>query len=473
MKSIISSNLSVINVGLAQFIEPLESMNVPAIQCEWRPPASGDIKLGNYLAALTNHPEIENSNKIAFERYLNANPVLEGIDFADNVIPVMKNRKILLHSGPPIKWQDMCGPQQGALIGATLLEGWADTADEAERMLASGSIKLDSCNNHDAVGPMAGVISPGMPVWIIKNTQNDQRTFCNFNEGLGKVLRFGAYSEEVLTRLTWMKDVLAPILRKTLAHMEPIELKPLIAQALHMGDEAHNRNVAATSLLFRKLVPVALTHRVASEQALSDVFSFIADNDHFFLNISMAACKSMLNAAANVPFSSMVTVMARNGVKFGIQISAFPGRWFEADANFVEGLFFPGYSQKDAARDLGDSAITETCGIGGFAMAAAPAIVQFVGGTSEDAVNNTLMMKKIVLGANNNFTLPMLNFTGTPAGIDIRQVVDTGLLPVINTGIAHKNAGVGQIGAGVTYAPMACFNQALEALYQEINNHEK
>lgn len=473
MKSIISSDLSVINVGLEQFTKPLKSMGIPAVQCEWQPPASGDVTLGNYLAALTNRPEIESANKIAFERYLNANPILEGIGMAGDVIPVMKGNKVLLHSGPPIKWQNMCGPQKGALIGATLLEGWANDPVEAEKMIESGTIKLDSCNAHDAVGPMAGVTSPSMPVWIVKNTQNDKRTFCNFNEGLGKVLRFGAYSDDVLNRLKWMKEVLAPVLQKTLAQMEPIELKPLIAQALHMGDEAHNRNVAATSLLFRKIVPAALKHQIASEQEMADAFSFIAGNDHFFLNISMAACKSMLNAAAGVPNSSMVTVMARNGVKFGIQISAFPGKWFEADANFVEGLFFPGFSQKDAARDLGDSAITETCGIGGFAMAAAPAIVQFVGGTSEDAVNNTLMMRKITLGANNNFTLPMLNFTGTPAGIDIRQVVDTGILPVINTGIAHKDAGVGQIGAGVTYAPMPCFTQALEALYQEIIKNEK
>lgn len=471
MKSIISSPLSVINIGLEQFTTPLRAMDIPVTQCQWQPPASGDITLGNYLAELTNHPLVEQANKLAYERYLDANPILAGIGIAADVIPNM-GEKMILHSGPPIKWNDMCGPQRGAVIGAAIFEGWAKTDIEAEKLIIDGSIKLDSCNMHDTVGPMAGATSPSMPVWIVKNSRNDQLTFCNFNEGLGKVLRFGAYSDDVIKRLTWMKNTLAPTLQKILAKMEPIEIKPLIAQALHMGDETHNRNVAATSLLFRKLVPVALANKVASDEVLADVFAFIASNDHFFLNISMAASKSMLNAAAGVPNSSMVTIMARNGVKFGIQISAFPGRWFEADANFVEGLFFPGYSQKDAARDLGDSAITETAGIGGFAMAAAPAIVQFVGGTSDDAINNTIMMKSITLGANNNLTLPMLNFTGTPAGIDIRKVVDTGILPVINTGIAHKDAGVEQIGAGVTYAPMPCFSQALTALYQEVNEHE-
>jgi hypothetical protein len=469
MKSLLSSNLNVINVGLEKFADPLQKMDVPVAQCQWQPPAAGDVAVGNDLAALTHLPEIEQANQIAFEQYMNATPVLESVEAAGEVIPAMKGRKLLLHSGPPIKWQDMCGPQKGALIGAAIFEGWVNDAAEFERCVANGEIEFDACNAHDAVGPMAGVTSPSMPVWVVRNTQNGQATFCNFNEGLGKVLRFGAYDDEVIQRLKWMKDVLAPTLKSILGHIAPVELKPIMAQAVHMGDEVHNRNAAATSLLFRKLVPAALQHRVASEQTLAEVFAFIAGNDHFFLNLSMAACKSMLNAAAGVANSSMVTVMARNGIKFGIQISALPGRWFEADANYIEGLFFPGFSQDDAARDLGDSAITETAGLGGFAMAAAPAIVQFVGGTSQDAVQNTLNMRKITLGANSNFTLPMLNFTGTPAGIDIRQVVDTGVLPVINTGIAHKEAGVGQIGAGVTYAPLACFTQALQALKQEID----
>ena len=470
MKSIISSDLFVINAGLERFAEPLKALNVPVVQCQWRPPAEGNVQVGHYLAELTNHPKIEAANKIAYERYLAATPVLEGLETASEAIPALAGEKLILHAGPPIKWAEMCGPQQGAVIGAAILEGWAKNQAEVESLVLKGEIRLDSCNHHKAVGPMAGIISPGMPVWVVKETVGGQKTFSNLNEGLGKVLRFGANSEEVLTRLRWMKEVLAPVLQKALAHMGPVDLKPLMAQALHMGDECHNRNVALTSLFFRKLVPAALKHEVAPPRVLAEVFAFIAGNDHFLLNISMAACKAMLNAATGVPDSSLVTVMARNGVKFGIQLAAFPGRWFEAEANYVEGLFFPGYSQKDAARDLGDSAITETCGLGGFAMAAAPAIVQFVGGTSEDAVNNTLAMKSITLGANGNFTLPMLNFAGTPAGIDARLVVDTGVLPVINTGIAHKEAGVGQIGAGVTYAPAACFTQALEALHQEVSS---
>ena len=468
MKSIINSELSVINVGLERFSEPISAMKKPVVQCQWQPPAEGDAAIGRHLADLINHPAIEEANQTAYGRYLNATPVLEGIEVAQEAIPALAEGKLILHSGPPISWDAMCGPQKGAVTGAAVLEGWCQSPQEAEKLIENGTIKIDSCNHHQAVGPMAGAISPSMPLWVVKDLGSGRRSFSNFNEGLGQVLRFGANGPEVLARLKWMGETLAPVLKKILGGMDPVELKPLMAQALHMGDEVHNRNAAATSLFFRKLVPDALKRDVAPAKVLADVFAFIAGNDHFFLNISMAACKSMLSEAAGVPHSSMVTVMARNGINFGIQLSAFPGRWFEAEANYIKGLFFPGFSQADAARDLGDSAITETAGVGGFAMAAAPAIVQFVGGTSQDALNNTLSMRGITLGANSGFTLPMLNFGGTPAGIDARLVVDTGILPLINTGIAHKEAGIGQIGAGLTHAPMACFTQAVEALYQEL-----
>ncbi|MDR1828192.1 MAG: DUF1116 domain-containing protein [Methylobacteriaceae bacterium] len=467
------TEVSVINVGLERFAGPLKTLGVPVVQLQWQPPAAGDAALGQALARLTNHPRVEAANATAFERYLNANPVLEGVGEAARDIPGMGgNKRVLLHSGPPARWDAMCGPQRGALIGAVLFEGWAENPEQAERLLAEGGIELDSCNHRNAVGPMAGVISPSMPVWRVRETRGGGLTFSNFNEGLGRVLRFGANGADVLARLKWMRDTLAPVLSKTFDASGPIELKPLLAQALHMGDEGHNRNVACTSLLFRKLATAAAEHRAADEATLAEVFRFIAGNDHFFLNISMAACKAMLNAAAGVDASSMVTVMARNGVDFGIQISAFPGRWFEAAANYVEGLYFPGYGPDDAARDLGDSAITETAGIGGFAMAAAPAIVQFVGGTSDDALNNSLLMRRITLGANSGFTLPMLNFAGTPAGIDIRRVVDTGILPIINTGIAHKAAGVGQIGAGLVRAPAGCFLKALAALAERVGEDD-
>jgi hypothetical protein len=334
-------------------------------------------------------------------------------------------------------------------------------------MAASGEIDFEPCHHHAAVGPMAGIISPSMPVWIVKNAMGGNRAYSNLNEGLGKVLRFGANSPEVIERLKWMGRTLAPTIQAGLAKLGALDLKPLMAQALHMGDEVHNRNAAATSLLVKRLVPALLKSGVP-EGDVAAAIEFMAANDHFFLNISMAACKSMLDAAHGVPGSSLVTGMARNGVDFGIRVSGLGQRWFTTPAPVVNGLYFAGYSMADAAPDLGDSAITETAGLGGFAMAAAPAIVKFVGGSAQDALANTLLMTHITLKRNGAFTLPALDFAGTPCGIDARRVVDTGILPIINTGIAHKASGVGQIGAGVTHAPLACFTQAVAALARSV-----
>ena len=316
---------------------------------------------------------------------------------------------------------------------------------------------------------MAGIISPSMPVWVLKNETHGNTAFSNLNEGLGKVLRFGANDPGVIERLKWMETVLAPVLRAGLHTLGGVRTRPIVAQALHMGDECHNRNVAASSLMFKKLTPALLK----TDFDLNDIaasLEFIASNDHFFLNISMATCKVMLDAAHGVNGSSMVTAMARNGVEFGIRVSGTGDAWFTAPAPMVNGLYFPGYSVEDAAPDLGDSAITETTGIGGFAMAASPAIVQFVGGTPDDALAYTREMSHITLGRNNGYTIPMLNFTGTPTGIDIRKVVDSSIAPLINTGIAHREAGVGQVGAGITRAPLACFEQAVRDLEARVDH---
>ena len=452
----------VINVGLSSFADSVRAAKGRALQLDWRPPAEGDTEVGRSLAHLVGGSDVEDANAVAFGRYLTSRPVLVGVGTALADIPEMGER-MLLHSGPPISWERMCGPMQGATIGAILLEGWAPDSESARRMAADGSITFDACHHHAAVGPMAGVISPSMPVWIVDDLEHGGRAFSNMNEGLGKVLRFGAFSDEVIDRLRWMATEFAPAIGAALTELGGVELKPIIAQALHMGDECHNRNTAASSLMFKRIAPALLRSDVTREKA-SGVLEFIAANDHFFLNISMAACKAMTDAAHGVPGSSMVTALSRNGVDFGIRVSGTGDAWFVAPAPLVQGLFFPGYSAADAAPDLGDSAIAETAGIGGFAMGAAPAIVQFVGGTPADAVAYTREMYNVTLGSNPAFTLPPLGFAPTPAGIDVRRVVDSGLEPVINTGVAHREAGVGQVGAGVTRAPLRCFTQALTAL---------
>ncbi|MCZ6838216.1 MAG: DUF1116 domain-containing protein [Alphaproteobacteria bacterium] len=461
MTSLFGADLTVINVGLSQFVEPIAAADAQVLDVAWTPPA-GDEKVARALARLVNRTEVEAANATAFARYLAAQPTLVGVAPAADAIAGLPERTIL-HSGPPIEWQDMCAPVQGAIVGACLYEGWAESHDAARKLLDAGEVSFSPCHHYAAVGPMAGIISPSMPVWIIEDSTHGITTYSNLNEGLGKVLRFGANSPEVIEHLRWMQRVLGPALTATVETLGPLELKPLMAQALHMGDEVHNRNAAASALLLKRLIPAALDAGLDSAD-LSAVVKFINSNDHFFLNLSMPACKAMMDAAHGIAGSSMVTAMARNGVDFGIRVSGLGERWFTVPAPIVHGLFFPGYSADDANPDLGDSTITETAGIGAFAMAASPAIVQFVGGSASDAIANTRRMSHITIGRNDSFTLPQLDFGATPAGIDIRKVIDTGIEPVINTGIAHREAGIGQIGAGITHAPMACFSQAVSAL---------
>lgn len=462
VNKLFEQDLQVINVGLSSFADAIQQTGGTSLQLDWRPPASGNRETGMSLAMLVNDPKVEAANRTAHERFLSAQPILLGVDTARNAIPNLGERT-LLHAGPPIEWKRMCGPMQGAVIGAILFEGWAENHDAARKLAGSSEINFAPCHHYGAVGPMSGVISPSMPVWIVKNQDRGNMSFSNLNEGLGKVLRFGANDNSVLERLKWMAAVLGPAMNAAVKQLGGIELRPIIAQALHMGDECHNRNAAASSLLFKRLAP-ALLKTELPQSDISRALEFVAGNDHFFLNISMACCKSMLNAAHGVEHSTLVTAMTRNGVDFGIRVSGTGDAWFTAPAPMVDGLFFPGYSQADAAPDLGDSAITETAGIGGFAMGAAPAIVQFVGGTPQDAIAYTREMFHITMGVNGGFTLPPLNFDAAPAGIDVRKVIDTGIAPVINTGIAHKDAGVGQVGAGITRAPLECFEQAIVAI---------
>ena len=461
MARLVDGKPGVLNVGLAQFAEAVVAAGGAALQIDWAPPAAGDRAAAMALARLVGAPRVEEANRTAFAAFLAASPVLRGVCTVRE-LPGL-DRRVLLHAGPPIEWVRMCGPMQGAIVGAILYEGWARDAEAARALAASGAIRFAPAHHHAAVGPMAGIISPSMPLWVIEDKVSGRRAYSNFNEGLGKALRFGAYGSDVLERLKWIGIVLAPAVGAALDALGGVELKPLMAQALTMGDEVHNRNAAASALLLRRLAG-ALARTTSSSQGLAEVLDFVAGNEHFFLNVSMAACKAMLDAAHGVPGSSLVTAMARNGVEFGIRVSGLGERWFTAPAASVDGLYFAGYSAADAARDLGDSAITETAGLGGFAMAAAPAIVKFVGGTPEDAIDNSLRMRQITLGESNVFQLPALDFRGTACGIDARRVVDTGIEPVINTGIAHREPGIGQIGAGLTRAPLACFAQAVLAL---------
>jgi hypothetical protein len=466
------SELRVANLGLASFADTLEAVGTPVVRVDWRPHAGGDVELSRALDRLRDDAggwdaRIAEANAKAVERLLSAEPRVIGIGIASEVIPGMTDRT-LLHAGPPVDWERMCGPMRGAVIGGLLYEQMAASAEEAAELAASGGVHFSPCHHHQTVGPMAGVVTPSMPVWIVENATFGNRAYCTLNEGLGKVLRYGAFSDEVLDRLIWMRDVLAPILVRAIRKHGPIDLRSLIAQALQMGDEGHNRNRAGTSLLIRELAP-HLVRLDEPRDRVARVLEFLHSNDHFFLNLSMPAGKCSLDAAADIPSSSLVTVMARNGTEFGIRVSGTANRWFTAPAPIVDGLYLPGFSKADAAPDIGDSSITETAGYGGFAMAAAPAIVQFVGGSPDRALETTRRMRRITLAESRSYQVPALGFRGTPTGIDVLSVVDTGIVPAINTGIAHKDPGIGMVGAGLVTPPFACFAAAARALAETLD----
>ncbi|HEX6350225.1 MAG TPA: DUF1116 domain-containing protein [Candidatus Dormibacteraeota bacterium] len=410
-----------VTAGAALLAESLES---PQVRVDWRPP----------LQRLAPDPAVDAANARAVERMLAVRPQLVAVGTALDSIPGMRP-DLLMHSGPPLRWEAASGPLRGALEGALRLEG-RDSAD------------LEPCHHHDAVGPMAGVISASMPVLVVEDAETGRRAFSNLNEGLGRVLRYGANDEAVLERLRWMADVLGPDLARALEAGGPIDLGSINQRALQMGDELHNRHRAATSLLFRELALRGLG---------AESLRFVDGNDYFYLNFAMAAAKLACECAAGVEGSSLVVTMARNGTEFGIRVAAAPERWFTAPAEAPVGLFLGAYTQADANPDIGDSAITETYGLGGFAMAAAPAITRVVGGDAQSALAATLEMYEITLAENPNHQIPGLDFRGTPTGIDVRRVVETGIQPVINTGIAHREPGVGQVGAGLVRAPLEPF----------------
>ena len=409
--------------------------------------------------------DIEKANAEATQRMMEARPMVVGLGKALDVIPGMRE-DLLLHAGPPITWERASGPMQGAITGALIFEGKAKNEAEAQALVETGEIKLDPCHHHQSVGPMAGIICPSMSVYILENKTHGNQSFSNLNEGYGKVLRYGAFSEEVLERLRWMEEVMAPVLGKAIEMSGGIDIRALLAEALHMGDEGHNRNKAGSVLFTKNLAPF-IVKATDDVEVASKVISTLGDNALSVLNPVMAACKGMVDVAHNIEGSTVVSVMARNGTDFGIRVSGLGDRWFTAPVAIPQGLYFPGFTADDSSGDIGDSTITETAGIGGFAMASAPAIVTFVSGTPRDALNATLEMYEICYTEHKYFTIPPLDFRGTPTGIDIRKVVETGITPRVNTGIAHKDAGVGQVGAGLVRPPMEMFEEALVAYAEQ------
>jgi len=405
--------------------------------------------------------DIEKANEKALKRVLNARPVWIDVEKAIDVIPGMK-KNLILHAGPAVTWDRMSGSQRGAVMGALMYEGLAKSPEEAEKLAASGEIEFDPCHHHHTVGPMAGIVSASMPVVVVENETFGNRAFNTLNEGIGKVLRMGAYSPDVIERLKWMENVMLPVLSKAIKKAGKMELKPIIAEALTMGDELHNRSRAASYLLFAKITPYLL-QTIEDVKNTNNVINFMQANIHTFLPFVMASCKASLDPARNIEGSTLVTVMSRNGTDWGIQVSGLGDEWFIAESPIPDVLLFPGFKKEDVGRDIGDSSIMETAGLGGLAIAAAPAIIKFVGGNVKLAVSKNLAMYEITIGENNVYQIPYFDFRGTPTGIDIRKVVEKNLAPFIDTGVAHKDPGVGQVGAGLLDAPMEVFKKAVVA----------
>jgi hypothetical protein len=461
MSSLLAGPVRVVNIGLPAFARDLAANGAGVVQLDWAPPGRGKPELIAALAELSSHEQdIGKANREALERMLAAEPVLADVRRAGELIPDLDSRRLMLHAGPPIDWQRMCGPLRGAVCGAIVFEGWAKDLESAEKLAAAGGIEFAPNHHHGAVGPMTGVTTRSMPLLIVENRAFGNRAMCALNEGLGKVMRFGGNDASVLARLAWLRDEFGPLFGAALRDAGAIPLNPLIARGLAMGDEMHQRNVACTSLLLRSLAPAF--SRAGKDAALTRAFEFISGNDQFFLNVAMAMGKSITDPAQDIAHSTLVTVMCRNGTDFGVRVAGLGERWFTAPVEMPQGLYFPGFSAADANPDMGDSAILETIGLGAFSMAAAPAVAGFVGaGGFDAALGYTRAMSEIAIGRHPKWTIPALEFAGAPAGIDIRRVVESGIAPAINTGIAHRKAGLGQVGAGVARAPLACFEQAM------------
>ncbi len=458
--------VDVVNVGIEFFKDDILKQGGRAVQVDWRPPGGGKVEVIaalDRLATEARSERIEAANRLAVERIVNSRPMLVGFGRAIDVVPGM-TRKTILHAGPPITWERMNGAMKGAVTGALVFEGLATDLTHAAEVAASGDIHFAPCHEYSCVGSMAGVTSASMTMHVVRNKTYGNVAYTNLSEQMAKILRMGANDASVIERLNWMRDVLGPILSAAMELAGEIDLRLLLSQALHMGDECHNRNNAGTALLIQALAPFILeTHFPTAQKR--QVFDFVASSDYFSGPTWMALCKCALDAAHGIPDSTIVTTMCRNGVEFGIRVSGLPGNtWFTGPAQPVIGPMFAGYKREDSGLDIGDSAITETYGLGGFAMAAAPAIVALVGGTIDDAISFSVSMAEITTAQNPNVTIPLLNFRGIASGIDVRKVVQTGILPVISTAIAHKEAGIGMIGAGITYPPVECFEKALLAL---------
>ena len=468
-EALFSTELRVVSAGVEGFAQALRRQAVPVVELDWRPPAEGNAGLVAILKQIycdaTLAERIEAANRAVVQRIQDANPRIVDVAPARDAMGLPDHT--VLHAGPPIAWDRMCGPQKRAVLGAIRFEGWADSQDEADALVRGGQVRLSPCHRYNAVGPMTGIISPSMPVLVARNEPFGNYAFSTFNEGRGTTLWFGLFDEETLGRLRWIRDILAPAMKAALQHHGPFDVFDIVAQGLQMGDECHARHAACTALLVKRLMPSMLDAGVDGK-TVAAIIRYADGNNHFFLNFTMAAVKATMDAAHGVPYSTVVTAMARNGVDFMLRVGGLGNQWVVAPVSPMdEAVYYTGFGVEDAAGDIGDSAIIETCGLGGMAIAGAPTVAPFVGGKLADEIAAVNTLSTITLARHGRFRLPPMDAENTPLGIDVRRVVETRIVPFITTGVLHETSPtVGQIGTGVARAPIAVFDQALAALAQ-------
>ena len=459
------TSASVVNVGLSLFADAVNDQGHPVASVDWRIPAGGDMQM---VAALTRlygqHAATVNAANAEVLKRLEASPSIVGVSPAGSVIPGLQG-KMLIHCGPPIAYADACDPLRRSMRAAVVAEGWTDTIERAGAMLGAGHIALDSANLHDTAVPMVTALGPSMPVWVVDNPSGGNRAFSPVNQGPGEVQWFGRETPASIARLQFLAQIAGPMLNDVVQSHGPIDVFGWAAQGVQMGDDVHIRTQASTNLFIRNLLPHLM--KLADPRRI-DLATWLASNHLFFLTAAMGAARAVTGSAMSVTGSSIVTTMSRNGTDFGIRVAG-SDRWHMCPAPTIgQALYYAGQGPETAAKDMGDSAVLELVGLGGPAAGGSPSVAAFVGGTMNDALATTETMDLICAGRSSRFKIPMLDFRGTPVGVDIRKVVELGITPKVTTGILHVSDGSGQVGAGVAEAPLSCFRDALLALDRQL-----
>jgi hypothetical protein len=457
------AEVNVVNVGLPLFADAIRDQGAAVVDVEWRIPGGGRPEFVAALSRLSGrfYDRVHAANDEVLRRLNAATPVLTGLARCGDAVPGVGSRTVL-HCGPALDWAAAGDPLRRSIAATVVAEGWTGDVAEVPRLVETGGVLLASANAHGTVLPMATAIGPSAPVFVVDNEVAGTRAFTAINQGPGQAPWLGVNTPDAVARLTTIRDVVAPVLRAALVSAGPIDLFGLVAQGLQMGDEVHMRSQATANLLWRTLLPHLVTVRSPD---LVEAVRVLSANHLFFLNLAMAAAKATLMAAYDVPDSSVVVGMSRNGTSFGIRLAGTGDAEFLAPAPQVgSALYHAGFDEQDAAPDIGDSALLELVGLGGAAAAASPAVAAFLGGSVQDAIATSAEMEMICVGSSSRFTLPLLEHRGSPLGVDARTVVETETTPAINTGILHVSDGAGQVGAGIARAPLECFQGAVLAL---------